>query len=310
MTRRTATADPSLADPSAAALSPTPASPAAPRLDRRPLVGLSTYYKHAAWGDWSRPAALVPAGYVEAVVRAGGTPVLLPPVGQDVAVLDALDALVLIGGSDVEPQRYTEEAHPASAPEPYRDDYEFALVRAALGRGMPLLAICRGVQVLNVTLGGSLHQHVPDLTGSTAYRPSPGVFGTVSVRTVPGSRIAAALGEQTAVPCYHHQAIDRVADGLAVTAWSADGLVQALEPVGDPPSSAWVLGVQFHPEEDPSDDRLFAAVIGAAQSHGKHARAADTRATDTTAADTSAARAADADATQTEQVRIPQEVTH
>ncbi len=243
-----------------------------PRSAGRPLVGLTTYYKQAIWGDWSRPAALVPGRYVEALVRAGGTPVLLPPVGDpsdgpDLTVLDALHALVLIGGSDVDPLRYTHQIHPASMPEPHRDDHELALTREAWGRGMPLLAICRGVQVLNVALGGTLHQHVPDLIGHTAYRPSPGVFGSVTVQTEPGSRIAAALGEQTTVPCYHHQAIDRVADGLQVTARSGDGLVQALEPSGGA-GSAWVLGVQFHPEEDATDDRLFTALVDASRGHG------------------------------------------
>lgn len=245
-------------------------------IGRRPRIGLSTYYKEAVWGDWRRPAALVPAGYVEAVIRAGGTPMLLPPVSADLGVLDALDAVVLIGGSDVDPLRYTDDVHPMSQPERYRDDYELALVRAALRRGMPLLAICRGVQVLNVGLGGTLHQHVPELTGHTAYRPAPGVFGTVHVRTKPGSRIAAALGERSDVPCYHHQAVDRVADGLTVTARSADGLVQALEPTGDDPGAPWVLGVQFHPEEDPGDDRLFAALVDAARASTPEPAAART----------------------------------
>ncbi|MGI8949940.1 MAG: gamma-glutamyl-gamma-aminobutyrate hydrolase family protein [Ornithinimicrobium sp.] len=236
----------------------------------RPRVGLSTYYKEAAWGDWRRPAALVPATYVEAVVRAGGTPLLLPPVGSDSSVLQALDALVLIGGSDLDPARYGQDPHSATRPEPYRDDYELALVHAALARGMPLLAICRGAQVLNVALGGTLHQHVPDVlpgltcaAGGTAYQPGPGRFGEVSVRTEPGSRIAAALGEQATVPCYHHQAVDEVAPGLVVTARSPDGLVQALEPQDRGPVAPWVLGVQSHPEEDPGDGRLFDALIRA-----------------------------------------------
>lgn len=228
-------------------------------------VGLTTYFKEAAWGDWRRVAALTPATYVEAVVRSGGTPLLLPPVGTDTSVLEVLDALVVIGGSDMEPGRYGQDPHPRTSPEPYRDDHDLALVHAALQRGTPLLAICRGVQVLNVALGGTLHQHVPDVVpevareqgGATVYQPAPGQYGEVEVRTEPGSRIAAALGETTTVPCYHHQAVDRVADGLLVTARSADGLVQALEPEGP----AWALGVQFHPEEDPTDDRLFAALI-------------------------------------------------
>jgi putative glutamine amidotransferase len=232
---------------------------------RSPRVGLTTYFKEAAWGDWRRVAALTPETYVGAVVRSGGTPLLLPPIGTDTSVLEVLDALVIIGGSDLEPARYGQQPHPTTRPEPYRDDHDLALVHAALERGTPLLAICRGVQVLNVALGGTLHQHVPEAwpdlacepAGASRYQPSPGQYGEVSVRTVPGSRIAAALGEEATVPCYHHQAVDRVADGLRVTARSDDGLVQALEP----DSRAWALGVQFHPEEDPTDDRLFTALI-------------------------------------------------
>ena len=232
---------------------------------RTPRVGLTTYFKEAAWGDWRRVAALTPATYVEAVARSGGTPLLLPPVGTDTSVLEVLDALVVIGGSDLDPTRYGQDLHPRTHPEPYRDDHDLALVHAALQGGTPLLAICRGVQVLNVALGGTLHQHVPDVVpevareegGVTVYQPAPGQYGEVEVRTEPGSRIAAALGDATTVPCYHHQAVDRVADELRVTARSADGLVQALEPDGP----VWALGVQFHPEEDPTDDRLFAALI-------------------------------------------------
>ena len=232
---------------------------------RTPRVGLTTYFKEAAWGDWRRVAALTPGTYVQAVVRSGGTPLLLPPVGTDASVLEVLDALVVIGGSDMEPARYGQDPHPRTRPEPHRDDHDLALVHAAVQSGTPLLAICRGVQVLNVALGGTLHQHVPDVVpevarehgGATVYQPAPGQYGEVEVRTEPGSRIAAALGEAATVPCYHHQAVDRVADGLRVTARSADGLVQALEPDGP----VWALGVQFHPEEDPTDDRLFAALI-------------------------------------------------
>lgn len=230
-----------------------------------PRVGLTTYFKEAAWGDWRRVAALTPETYVSAVVRSGGTPLLLPPVGTDTSVLDVLDALVVVGGSDLEPERYGQERHPATRPEPHRDDHEIALVHAALQRDLPLLAICRGVQVLNVALGGTLHQHVPEVwpdlacepPGTSCYQPAPGRFGEVRVTTEPGSRIATALGGQATVPCYHHQAVDRVADGLRVTARSDDGIVQALETEGE----AWALGVQFHPEEDPTDDRLFGALL-------------------------------------------------
>lgn len=252
---------------------------------RTPRVGLTTYYKEAAWGDWRRTAALTPSTYVEAVVRSGGTPLLLPPVGTDVSVLDVLDAVVIIGGSDMEPARYGQDPHPATAPEPFRDDHDLALLHAALARGTPLLAICRGIQVLNVALGGTLHQHVPDVVpevmldpgGASIYRPAPGEYGTVEVRTEPGSRIAGVLGARATAPCYHHQAVDRVADGLRVTARSPDGLVQALEPDGARVGGGWALAVQFHPEEDATDDRLFAALIQAARTEPDHAAQEDHR---------------------------------
>lgn len=224
----------------------------------RPRVGLTTYYKEAAWGVWRRQAAVVPGVYVEGVAAAGGAPLLLPPVGLDTSVLEVLDALVLIGGADVDAAQYAAAPHPSTAPEPVRDAPELALARAALAEGVPLLAICRGVQVLNVALGGTLDQHLPDRLGHTAYQPSPGVFGEVGFRTEPGSRIAEVLGPEASSPCYHHQGVGQVADGLVVTARSADGVVQALEPEGD---AGWAIGVQFHPEENPADRRLFHALV-------------------------------------------------
>lgn len=226
---------------------------------RRPRVGLTTYYKHARWGDWERPAALVPAAYVEAVVAAGGTPLLIPPLDPDPSVVEVLDALIVIGGSDVDPAHYGRTAHQRTVPEPYRDEADLALVRAALARHTPLLAICRGAQVLNVALGGTLIQHLPDVLGHSDYRPAPAVFGSVAFRTEPGSRVAAALGAEATAPCYHHQAIEQVAPGLRVTARSADALVQAIEPAG----GGWALGVQFHPEENHADLRLFTALVEA-----------------------------------------------
>lgn len=232
-------------------------------MTRRPLIGLTTYYKEAAWGDWRRPAAVVPAAYVEAVVAVGGSPVLLPPRGLEPTVVDAIDGLVLVGGADMHPDSYGQQRGPHTEPEPYRDDYELAVTRAALAHRTPVLAICRGVQVLNVLLGGTLHQHVPDVVGHEQYRPAPATYGQVSFTTEPGSRVREILGEQTSAPCYHHQAIDQVAAGLWVTARSADGLVQAVEPDGSGllPPGGWVVGVQFHPEENHEDLRLFAALV-------------------------------------------------
>lgn len=229
---------------------------------RRPHIGVTTYYKEAAWGVWRKEAAIVPGVYVEAVAASGGAPLLLPPVGVDVDVLDLVDGLLVIGGADVDPAAYGAEPHPTTVSEPIRDQPEIRLVRAALRRRVPLLAVCRGMQLLNVSLGGSLHQHLPEQVGHTGYQPQPGEFGYVEFATEPGSRIAGILGERAWSPCYHHQGVDRVADGLTVTARSADGLAQALEPAGTP---AWALGVQFHPEENPDDRRLFEAHVEAAR---------------------------------------------
>lgn len=230
----------------------------------RPRIGLTTYYTDARWGVWSGTAAIAPAAYVEAVAAAGGVPLLLPPVVDDTSVLDVLDGLLVLGGGDVDPTAYDASPHAETVPDARRDAHEMPLVRAALETRTPLLAVCRGIQVLNVALGGTLHQHLPDLIGHSDYRPAPGVFGSVEIRTEPGSLIAQTLGEQTAVRCYHHQAIDRVASGLRVTARSEDGLVQAVEPH---PAAGWALGVQYHPEESPEDPRLFAALVAAADRH-------------------------------------------
>lgn len=237
----------------------------AARSHRRPRIGLTTYYTTAAWGVWNNPAALLPASYVNAVVRAGGAPLLIPPVDPDPEVLDLLDALVVVGGSDLDPASYGREPHPATVSEPLRDAADLLLAREAIRRQVPLLAICRGAQVLNVALGGTLIQHLPDLLGHDDYRPAPGVFGSVQVATTPGSRIAAAVGASANPACYHHQAIDDLAAGLQVTARSADGLIQAVEPDPEHPAApqGWVLGVQFHPEEDPGDPLLFTALLRA-----------------------------------------------
>lgn len=227
---------------------------------RPPRIGVTTYYKQASWGDWSRLAAIVPGVYVEAVVAAGGTPVLLPPRGLHPSVVEVLDGLLLIGGSDVDPSFYGAEPHPATRPEPYRDEAEFPLVAWALEAGLPTLAVCRGAQVLNAALGGTLNQHLPELVGHTDYAPAPGQFGRAEFTTAPGSLVHALLGDRAWSPCYHHQGIETVAPGLCVTARSADGVVEALETTDD----SWVLGVQFHPEENPEDPRLFDGLVAAA----------------------------------------------
>lgn len=230
----------------------------------RPRIALTSYYQDAAWGVWSAKAAIVPGTYVEAVDAAGGTPVLLPPVGTDETVLDLVDGLIVVGGPDVDPARYGAERHPRTTPQPVRDEHDIRLTRAALERGLPLFAICRGAQVLNVALGGTLVQHLPDVHPTTNYQPVPGVFGEVAFTTAPGSLIRGLLGAAAAAPCYHHQGMDTVPAGLRVTASSAEGTVQALEAAG---ARGWVLGVQFHPEQNPEDLRLFRGFVRAAASY-------------------------------------------
>jgi putative glutamine amidotransferase len=225
------------------------------------VIGLTTYSEPATMLVWRREFAMLHATYVAATERAGGIAVLLPPqaAGAD-EVLDRVDGLVLTGGADVDPLRYGEApGERTSAPRVLRDQWETVLARDALDRGLPLLAICRGLQIVNVALGGSLHQHLPDLTGDERHQPGPGVFGTVNVHTEPGTRTAELIGPRTRVRCHHHQALARLAPGLTVTGRADDGTVEAVEV----PGQAFALGVQWHPEENGEDTRLFAALVDA-----------------------------------------------
>lgn len=230
-----------------------------------PLVGITSYLERAAWGVWDQPAALIPQLYVDAVAAAGAVPVLLPPQptgGVPEALMARLDGLVVAGGPDVDPARYGARPHERTgAPHPPRDDWEFALVRAALAAGLPLLGVCRGLQVLNVALGGDLVQHLPDRIGEQSHQVAPATFHRRVVRTEPDSRLAGILGGQAEVLCYHHQAVDRIGTGLRPVAWSADGTVEALEL----PGARFALGVQWHPEADPGDPRLFRSFVNAVE---------------------------------------------
>lgn len=220
----------------------------------RPVIGISTYVENARWGVWDTPAALIPRTYVDCVVAGGGIPVLLPSVGSDTTALSAVDGLVLAGGADVDPTRYGHEPHERTICRPERDAFEFALLRAALAAATPVLAVCRGMQVLNVELGGTLVQHLPEQVG-TDHQPAPAVYGTTDI-TLTG-RAARILGRETKAQCYHHQAIDRLGAGLTAVGWAPDGTVEAIER----PGAAFVLGVQWHPEQDSDDVRLFAALV-------------------------------------------------
>ncbi|HEY7485135.1 MAG TPA: gamma-glutamyl-gamma-aminobutyrate hydrolase family protein [Streptosporangiaceae bacterium] len=224
-----------------------------------PLIGVTTYYEAASWGVWVREAALVPAPYLRAVERAGGVPILLPPTtarGAEVAV-QALDGIVFAGGGDLEPGLYGAERHQETGPpQPARDRYEFALIRAAIEADLPFLAICRGIQVLNVVREGDLVQHLPDAVGNKEHAPVPGKMGTHEVRITLASTLGKILGEQADVPTHHHQAVRRLGKGLVAVAWTDDQVVEAIELQGH----RFGLGVQWHPEEG-DDLRLFEALV-------------------------------------------------
>jgi putative glutamine amidotransferase len=228
----------------------------------RPLIGISTYRQQAQWGVWQRPAALLPVGYVDGVADAGGVPVLLPPVefGATEAVA-ALDGLILSGGADLDPSGYGAAPHRSTdKPQRLRDAWDLALLRAALERDLPVLAICRGMQVLNVAAGGTLYQHLPEAIGHDGHRRQLGRFDSRAVRVQSGSRLQAILGETATVACSHHQGVDRIGDGLVPVAWDAeDGTVEAIE-LAD---RDFVVAVQWHPEEG-GQERLFGALVAAA----------------------------------------------
>jgi putative glutamine amidotransferase len=236
------------------------------RSDPAPVLGLTTYLQQAQTGIWDVHASFLPAIYMEGVNLAGGTAVLLPPQPVEAAdrVLNGLDGVIITGGRDMDPAAYGQQRHPMTdEPEPAnreRDAWEIALVRGAIRRGIPLLGICRGAQVVNVALGGTLHQHLPDVVGHTRHQQGNAVFSTSAVRTVPGSRLASLIGEASDVQCYHHQAIARLGQGLVVSARDDDGVIEAVEIAGE----NFVLAVQWHPEERLDDIRLLIAVVQAA----------------------------------------------
>jgi putative glutamine amidotransferase len=223
----------------------------------RPLIGVCAAIERASFGVWSdEPATLLPLSYSRAIHGAGGMMAMLPPdrrASEDPGeLLDRIDALVLGGGADIDPESQGVEAHPETVgTNPDRDSFEIALARGALQRGIPLLGVCRGMQVINVACGGTLDQHIPDRLGHEIHRPVPGAWAEHEVRIEPGSLAAEASGtERLTVKSHHHQGIDRIADKLTATAWATDDeSVEAIES-GD---GGFALGVLWHPEEDAAD---------------------------------------------------------
>ncbi|WP_152363881.1 gamma-glutamyl-gamma-aminobutyrate hydrolase family protein [Microlunatus speluncae] len=261
-----------------------------------PLIGISCYLEPARFGVWDTPSALLPRSYLDGVLAAGGTPVLLPPIsGWDRGHLSRLDGLIIAGGADVAPELYGAVRDPATGPaRPDRDESERTLINTAFEVGLPLLAVCRGMQLLNVVRGGTLHQHLPDhlrslsqskgrsaapvppfdelrernkpdasgppfdeLRERNRHLPEPGRFGQVKITVAAGSRLSKIIGEEIEAHCHHHQAVDRLGDDLTAAAWAEDGTVEAIEVDGE----QFAVGVQWHPEEDGVDRRLFQELI-------------------------------------------------
>ena len=228
----------------------------------RPLVGITTYAEPSVrWGAWDLPAALIPLAYVRALESAGARVLLVPPSEEGIEeTLDALDGILFSGGSDLDPVMYGHEAHAeTNGVRPERDRGELALLGAALERDMPVLAVCRGSQVLNVARGGDLVQHLPDVLGNERHKHTPGVFADHEVELHEGTRVASLLGERAPVKSHHHQGFGRLGEGLVVAAHADDGTLEALED----PSKRFTVGVLWHPEEG-ADAALFVGLVEAA----------------------------------------------
>ncbi|MCK2037920.1 gamma-glutamyl-gamma-aminobutyrate hydrolase family protein [Microbacterium sp. SSW1-49] len=238
--------------------------------ERAPLVGITTYLERAQQGVWDVRAAFLPEQYLTGVTSVGGIALLLPPQDPDTAdaAIAGLDGLILSGGADVAPELYGAERHPTTDPARVdRDAWELALFRAAERRRIPVLAICRGLQLVNVARGGTLQQHLPESLGTERYRIGGGVFAENQVAVAQDTALAEVLGQDSvSVRSYHHQGIDRLGEGLVAAAHSDDGLVQAFV---DTEGGSHVVGIQWHPEEDAEDRRLFQDLVTQARAFAR-----------------------------------------
>jgi len=229
----------------------------------RPIIGITGELEAARWGNWIREAVVSPVSYTRAVERAGGTPVILPPVpaGSVPVLIAGLGGLVLTGGRDIDPSLYDEAPHAQTdIPDHRRDRFELILTRAAIDADLPFLAIGRGLHILNVARGGTITQHLPDRLGNESHKPDPVKMTTPDLQIAAASKLSGVLGETAQVPAAHHQAINRIGTDLLTVAWTPDQVVEALEVQGH----RWGLGVQWNPE-DGDDPRLFEALIAASK---------------------------------------------
>jgi putative glutamine amidotransferase len=229
----------------------------------RPVIGVAAYVDQARWDIWDTQAAIVPQSYVRAIARSGGLPVILPPSPANAELVSQLDGVVLTAGADIDPSWYGAARHAETEPpRPDRDAGEFALLRAALAADIPVLGVCRGLQLLVIEYGGTLHQHLPESHGHGRHCPRTGEPGWHGVTFVPGTRTGRILGAELVngtdmVTSHHHQGVAHPG-GLQVTARADDGLIEAVED----PARRFVVGVQWHPELQ-DDHRLFAALVAA-----------------------------------------------
>ncbi|OWA19283.1 gamma-glutamyl-gamma-aminobutyrate hydrolase [Streptomyces sp. CS227] len=234
----------------------------------RPVVAIASYLEQARWNIWDARAAVIHESYVRGVTANGGRAVVLPPDNLEADVLDRVDGLLLPGGVDIDPVHLGQPRHPETdRAQPLRDAGELLLLRGALERDLPVLGVCRGLQLLALEYGGTLHQHLPDVLGHHGHCPAEGVFGEHAARFTPGSVVAEVYGPRARVNSHHHQGIDDPGT-LRVTGRSDDGLAEAVED----PARRFVVGVQWHPEVS-GDDALFARFVAACAARPAPARA-------------------------------------